>query len=59
MQTYHSSWVDFEHHKSAKQESTKVDIKVVSMAKKVYPKMMDILNDVFEDDSDKTKTRRK
>jgi hypothetical protein len=59
VQTYKSGWIDVEHHKGAKQESTKVDIKVISMVKKVYPKMMDILNDVFEDGSDKTKTRKK
>jgi hypothetical protein len=49
IQTYHSGWVDVEHQKNAKQESTKVEFKVVGIAKNVYPKMIDILDEIVGD----------
>jgi hypothetical protein len=59
VQTYHSRLLDVEHHKSAKQESTKIEFKVVDMAQTVYPKMMDIVHDIVGGDGPKKKAPTK
>jgi len=53
VQTYHSRALDFEHRKDAEAESYKVDIKLVQIVREVYPKLIEIFDDVVGPPSDR------